>query len=113
MALESNIGGMRKLLLRYIAGTSLCLVSTVARAQPTTAVEPGAVLSRTTQMLKELSRSSPSTVPDAVLNSAQCVVLITGGTRMLRSRTVSCRHTSDQSNTPTLATVQGRAGLTR
>jgi len=113
MALESNIGGMRKLLLRYIAGTSLCLVSTVARAQPTTAVEPGAVLSRTTQMLKELSRSSPSTVPDAVLNRAQCVVLITAGTRRLRPGTVSCRETSDQWNTPTLVTFEGRAGSRR
>src|SRR5436309_1286206 len=113
MALESNIGGMRKLLLRYIAGTSLCLVSTVARAQPTTAVEPGAVLSRTTQMLKELSRSSPSTVPDAVLNRAQCVVLIPAGTRRLRPGTVSCRETSDQWNTPTLVTFEGRAGSRR
>src|SRR5207249_8714521 len=105
--------GMRKLLLRYTAGISLCLVSTVARAQPTTAVEPGAVLSRTTQMLKELSQSSPSTVPDAVLNRAQCVVLIPAGTRRLRPGTVSCRDTSDQCNTPTIVTSQLSAGSRR
>jgi len=84
MALESNIGGMRRLLLRYTAGISLCLVSMVARAQSTTAIETGAVLNRTTQLLKELSQSSLSTVPDAVLNRAQCVVLIPAGTRRLR-----------------------------
>ncbi len=113
MALESNIGGMRRLLLRYTAGISLCLVSMVARAQSTTAIEPGAVLNRTTQLLKELSQSSPSTVPDAVLNRAQCVVLIPAGTRRLRPGTVSCRETSDQWNTPTVVTFEGRAGSRR
>src|SRR6267143_1652139 len=113
MALESNIGGMWRLLLRYTAWISLCLVSMVARAQSTTAIEPGAVLSRTTQLLKELSQSSPSTVPDAVLNRAQCVVLIPAGTRRLRPGTVSCRETSDQWNTPTAVTFEGRAGSRR
>ena len=113
MALESNIGGMRRLLLRYTAGISLCLVSMVARAQSTTAIEPGAVLSRTTQLLKELSQSSPSTVPDAVLNRAQCVVLIPAGTLRLRPGTVSCRETSDQWNTPTVVTFEGRAASRR
>jgi hypothetical protein len=113
MALESNIGGMRRLLLRHTAGISLCLVSMLAWAQSTTAVEPGAVLTRTTQLLKELSQSSPSTVPDAVLNRAQCIVLIPAGTRRLRPGTVSCRETSDQWNTPTLVAFEGRAGSRR
>src|SRR5437879_13652711 len=85
MALESNIGGMRGLLLRYTAGIGLCLVSMVARAQSTTAIEPGAVLSRTAQLHKELSKSSPSTVPDAMLNRAQCVELIPPGTHGLHT----------------------------
>jgi len=101
------------LLLRYTAGISLCLVSMVARAQSTRAIEPGAVLSRTTQLLKELSQSSPSTVPDAVLNRAQCVVLIPAGTRRRRPGTVSCRETSDQWNTPTAVTFEARAGSRR
>ena len=112
MAAESNIGAMRRLLLRYTAGIWLCLVSMVARTQ-STAIEPGAVLGRTTQLLKELSQSSPSTVPDAVLNRAQCVVLIPAGTRHLRPGTVSCRETSDHWNTPTIVTFEGRAGSRR
>src|SRR2546423_15352300 len=81
MALELNIGGTWTLLLRYTAAISLCLVSMVARAQSTRADELGAALSRTTQLLKELSRSSPTAVPDAVLTRAQCVGLIRAGKR--------------------------------
>jgi N-acetylmuramoyl-L-alanine amidase len=113
MARESNIGGMRTLLLRYTAAISLCLVGMVARAQSTRAVEPGAALSRTTQLLKELSQNSPSTVPDAVLNRTQCVVLIPAATRRLRPGTASCRETSDQWNPPRLVTFEGRAGSRR
>lgn len=98
------------MLLRYTAPISLCLVSMFAGAQSTRAVEPRAALSRTTQLLKELSQSSPSTVPDAVLNRTQCVVLIPAGTRRPRTGTASCRETSDQWNTPTLVTFEGRAG---
>ena len=113
MALELNIGGTWTLLLRYTAAISLCLVSMVAKAQSTRADELGAALSRTTQLLKELSRSSPTAVPDAVLNRAQCVVLIPAGTRRLRPGTASCRETSDQWNTPTVVTFEGRAGSRR
>jgi hypothetical protein len=88
-------------------------MSMVARVHSTTAIEPGAVLGRATQLLKELTQSSPSTVPDAVLNRAQCVVLIPAGTRRLRPGTVSCRETSDQWNTPTIITFAGRAGSRR
>jgi hypothetical protein len=108
-----NIEGMQIVLLRYIAPISLCLVSMFARAQSTRTVEPRAALSRTTQFLKELSQSSPSTVPDAVLNRTQCVVLIPAGTRRPRTGTASCRETSDQWNTPTLVTFEGRADSKR
>lgn len=104
------MGGMRTLSLRYTAAISLCLVSMVAGAQSPRAVEPRAVLSRTTEMLRELSQSSPTTVPDAVLNRTQCVVLIPAGTRRLRQGTASCRETSDQWSTPRLVTFEGRAG---
>jgi len=104
---------MRRLLQKYNVRISLCLVSMLASAQSTTALEPGAVLSRTTQLLKDLSQSSPSTVPDAVLNRAQCLVLIPAGKPRLRPGTVSCRETSDQWNTPTLVTFEGRAGARR
>jgi hypothetical protein len=57
-----------------------------------------------------LSQSSPSTVPDAVLNRTQCVVLIPAGTRRPRMGTASCRETSDQWNTPWLVTFGGRSG---
>ncbi|HEV2697967.1 MAG TPA: hypothetical protein VGU90_08240, partial [Terriglobales bacterium] len=104
---------MRILLLRYTAPILLCMVSMFATAQSTRAIEPGAALSRTTQFLKELSRSSPTTVPDAVLNRTQCVVLIPAGTRRARAGTASCRETSDRWNAPTLVTFEGRADSRR
>jgi len=113
-AIESNIGGMRTLLRRYAVATSLCVISMVARAQFTRAQKPeAAAFSRTTQLLKDLSRSSPGTVPDAVLNRTQCVVLIPSGTRRLRPGTTSCRETSDRWNTPRPVTFEGRAGSKR
>lgn len=85
----------------------------VAGARSSTPVEAAALLSRTTQLLKELSQSSPRMVPDAVLNRTQCVALIPAGIRRLRPGTASCRETSDQWNTPTLVTFEGGAGSRR
>lgn len=113
IAIETNIGELRTLVLRYTAAISLCLMSVGARAQSTKDVEPSVVLTRTTQLLKELSKSSPTTVPDAVLNRTQCVALIPSGTGRLRPGTASCRETSDQWNTPRLVTFEARTDSRR
>ena len=48
-----------------------------------------------------------------MLNRTQCVVVIPPGTRRLRPGTAACRETSDQWNTPTLVTFEGKAGSKR
>ena len=104
---------MCELSLRYAAAILLFLVSTGTRAQSSRPAEAGVVLSRTNQLLKELSKNSRSTVPDAVLNRTQCVVLIPADTRRVRLGTVSCRETSDQWKAPSLVNFEAGAGSTR
>lgn len=91
----------------------MCVANVLALGQAKTGTEPEAALKRTTQLLKALSRRPVATVPDAVLNRTQCVVVILGGTGRLQQGTSACRETSDQWNNPTLVTFERKAGATR
>ena len=71
-------------------------------ARSPTGAEATELLKGTTQLLTELSDRPAVTVPDAVLNRAQCLVVIPAGTTPLRPGTATCRETSDPWNSPIL-----------
>jgi lipid-binding SYLF domain-containing protein len=94
---------------KYLAALLFSLAGTVASARSTMDAEPTALLKGTTQVLTELSDRPASTVPDAVLNRTQCVVVIQAGTTRLRPGTAACRETSDRWNNPILVTFEEAA----
>jgi lipid-binding SYLF domain-containing protein len=78
------------------------VASTLAWAQSPSGAEATELLKGTTQVLTELSDRPAVTVPDAVLNRAQCLVVIPAGTTPLRPGTATCRETADRWDSPTL-----------
>jgi hypothetical protein len=89
------------------------VANVAALGRSRTRTQPAALLKHTAQLFNDLSRRSLTTVPDAVLNRAQCVVVIPPGTRRLRVGTAACRENSDRWNTPVLVTFEGKAGSRR
>jgi N-acetylmuramoyl-L-alanine amidase len=81
-------------LRKYLTALLFILAGPVASAQSRNDGE--ALLKRTTPILTELSRRPATTVPDAVLNRTQCLVVIQAGTTRLRPGTAACRETSDR-----------------
>jgi lipid-binding SYLF domain-containing protein len=94
---------------KYFAALLFSLAGTIALARSTMAAEPTALLKGTTQLLTELSDRPATTVPDAVLNHAQCLVIILAGTKRLRPGTTTCRETPDQWNSPTFVQFEEAA----
>jgi len=91
----------------------LFLVGPFASAQATKGADAVALLKRTTQILTELSHGSATTVPDAVLNRTQCVIVIQAARTRLRSGTTACRETSDHWNNPVLVTFERKTHAPR
>jgi lipid-binding SYLF domain-containing protein len=85
------------------------LAGTVASGRSMMGAEPTALLKGTTQVLTDLSDSPATTVPDVVLNRAQCLVVILAGTTRLRHGTAACRETSDRWNSPILVQFEEAA----
>ena len=90
----------------------LFLAGPFASAQATTGADAVALLKHTTQILTELSHGSATTVPDAVLNRTQCLVLIEAARTRLRPGTAACRETSGGWNNPVLLTFERKAQAT-
>jgi hypothetical protein len=97
----------------YCAALFFFLVGPFVSAQSTTGADAVALLKGTTQILTELSRGSATTVPDAVLNRTQCVVVIQGARTRLHSGTTACRENSDRWNSPVLVTFERQDGAAR
>jgi len=71
-----------------------------------------ATLGRAASVLKEISAKSQNAVPDAVLNSTKCVVVIPSAKReapnVSASGVVTCRDTPDSWSAPAFVTFSGR-----
>jgi N-acetylmuramoyl-L-alanine amidase len=111
--LESKPWGIRIPLFKYAAVFFLCPATVIALGQSTIDRKPAALLNDTARLLTELSHPPQTTVPDAVLNRTQCMVVIPPGANRLRLGTAACRETADQWNAPTLVTFEGRTGRRR
>ena len=98
---------------KYLSALLLCVANLVAFGQSSTSAEPQAVLKRTMQLFRALSRRPVKTVPDAVLNRTQCVVVLLAGTGRFQRGTSACRDTSDQWNSPTLVSFERKVGARR
>jgi hypothetical protein len=85
----------------------------MALGQSTIDRKPAALFDHTARLLKALSNAPRTTVPDAVLNRTQCMVVIPPGTHRIRLGTAACRETADQWSTPTLVRFEGKAGTRR
>jgi hypothetical protein len=68
----------------------------------------GIILGRLLPSMVQNDRPA-TTVPDAVLNRTQCVVVIQAGTTRLRPGNAACRETSDRWNSPILVTFEEAA----
>jgi lipid-binding SYLF domain-containing protein len=86
----------------------------IGSAYPAKRVTSAAVISigSGARVLDEISKKSQNAVPDAVLNSTKCVVVIpsiTGGTvNVSASGVASCRETADSWSPPALVNFNGR-----
>ena len=85
------------------------MAGTLASARSTTGTDATALLKGITQVFTELSETPATTVPDAVLNRTQCVLVIQAGTKHPRHGTAACRETSDQWNSPIVVTFEEAA----
>ncbi len=98
----------KKVVLLFLVATS------IGSAYPAKHVKSAALLSigGAARVLDEISKKSQNAVPDAVLNSTKCVVVIpsiTGGTVNVSAGGVaSCRETADNWSAPTFVKFQGR-----
>jgi len=105
--------------VRLIANTlsTHCVALFFILACPSTSAQPSpggdavALLKGTTRILTELSHGSATTVPDAILNRTQCILVIQAARTPLHSGTTACRETSDRWNNPVVVTLErkGRA----
>ena len=90
------------------------LVGSIGRAYPAKHVKPAALLSISgaARVLDEISKRSQNAIPDAVLNSAKCVVVIpsvTGGTVNVSAGGVaSCREAAESWSAPAFIKFNGR-----
>jgi len=90
------------------------VVSSIGSAYPAKQVKPAALLSisAAAAVLDEISKKSQNAVPDAVLNSTKCVVVIpsvTGGTVNVSADGVaSCREAADSWSAPAFIKFNGR-----
>jgi N-acetylmuramoyl-L-alanine amidase len=90
------------------------VASSMGSAYPAKHVKSGALLSigRAARGLDEISKKSQNAVPDAVLNSTKCVVVIpsiTGGTANVSAGGVaSCREAADSWSAPAFVKFNGR-----
>ena len=110
MPVESELRGQsRSHSPKYLAALLFSLAATIASAGSTMGAEPTFLLKGTTRVLTELSDRPAATVPDAVLNRAQCLVIILAGTKHLRPGTATCRETSDRWNSPILVQFEEAA----
>jgi lipid-binding SYLF domain-containing protein len=88
----------------------LSLVATSIRsAYPAKHVKSAALLSiGAARVLDEISKKSQNAVPDAVLNSTKCVVVIpTGTVNVSAGGVASCREAADNWSAPTFVKFQG------
>jgi N-acetylmuramoyl-L-alanine amidase len=90
------------------------VASSIESAYPAKHVEPAAWLSigRAARVLDEISKKSQNAVPDAVLNSTKCVVVIpsAGGTEDVSAGGVaSCREALDSWSAPAFVKFKGRS----
>jgi lipid-binding SYLF domain-containing protein len=88
----------------------LSLVATsIGRVYPAEHVKSAALLSiGAARVLDEISKKSQNAVPDAVLNSTKCVVVIPPGTVNVSAGGVaSCREAADNWSAPTFVKFQG------
>lgn len=97
---------------KYLAALLFSLTATVAAGRSTIGAEPTALVKGTTQVLTQLSASARplTTIPDAVLNRAQCLVVILAAARRLRPGTAVCRETSDRWNSPIFVQFEEAVG---
>ena len=90
------------------------VASSIGSAYPAKHVKPAALLSigGAARVLDEISKRSQNAVPDAVLNSTKCVVVIpsiAGGTVNVGAGGVaSCRETADSWSAPAVVEFNGR-----
>ena len=107
--------------VRLIANTlsTHCVALFFILACPSTSAQPSpggdavALLKGTTRILTELSHGSATTIPDAILNRTQCILVIQAARTPLHSGTTACRETSDRWNNPVVVTFERKAGPTR
>jgi len=88
----------------------LSLVATsIGRVYPAEHVKSAALLSiGAARVLDEISKKSQNAVPDAVLNSTKCVVVIpTGTVNVSAGGVASCREAADNWSAPTFVKFQG------
>jgi N-acetylmuramoyl-L-alanine amidase len=95
---------------KYVAALLFSLSATVASGRSTIGAEPTALVKGTTQVLTQLSVRPLTTIPDAVLHRAQCLVVILAATRRLRPGTAVCRETSDRWNSPIVVQFEEAVG---
>jgi N-acetylmuramoyl-L-alanine amidase len=90
------------------------VASSIGSAYPANRVESAALLriGGAARVLDEISKKSQNAVPDAVLNSTKCVVVIpsiTGGTvNVSASGVASCREAADSWSAPAFVKFNGR-----